>query len=306
MTEEKPPTRQPSVGRPRAPKGGPKPDGLGTKIVGASQVLTAVGTLLAGVAAIVAIIVSTSGGSGGQASVPSIPIVVPSQSPASSVASSSITPGSESPGTSGAAILFRDSLHGIVPGMFEGVYGGCTHQFDAGYHIWVVAHETQGIICADSLEDVAPALETVASVHIEVTVRLVASEPSTSAKFGPGDAGLECRMRGRVSTGDYYVGSLSPTGYWEIDRFDAGQQLTLGTGVAPNLTTELGATRRIGLECLGQPGQRTVLRLSVDGRIIGSAVDQAGLPAGSVGLGATAYNGGSMEVAFEDLQVEAR
>ncbi|MEO5704557.1 MAG: hypothetical protein ABIZ52_05525 [Candidatus Limnocylindrales bacterium] len=275
-------------------------------MVGASQLLTGVGTLLAGLAAIVAIILSNLGGSTGESSVPSIPIVTASEPSASSVASPSITPASESPGFSSGTILFRDSLHGLVPGMFEGVYGGCTHRFDEGYHIGVVAREDQGIVCADGLEDVAPALVTTTSVRVAVTVRFLESESSTSTIYGPGDAGIQCRLRGLVNTGDYYIGSLSPTGYWEIDRFDAGQQKLLSAGVAADFTTESGTPRFIAFECLGDPGARTVLRFSVDGRIIGSVVDEVGLAAGSVGLGATGYPGASLEVAFEDLEVAAR
>ena len=275
-------------------------------MAGASQLLTGVGTLLAGLAAIVAIILSNSGGPGPETSVPSIPVVTASAPAASTVADPSLTPGSESPGMTGENILFRDSLQEFVPGMFEGVRRACTHQFDEGYHIGVVAREDQGIICADGLEDVAPALEAVASVRVEVTVRFLDSEPSTSTVFGPGDGGILCRLRGLANTGDYYIGSLSPTGYWEIDRFDAGQQILLDSGVVPDLATENGTPRRIGLECLGDPGERTVVRFSVDGRIIGSVVDEDGLAAGSVGLSATGYPGGSLEVAFENLEVEAR
>ncbi len=275
-------------------------------MVGASQLLTGVGTMLAGLAAIVAIILSNNGGSGGDSSVPSNPIVTASEPPTGSVASPSITPGSESPGMTGGTILFRDSLHGLVPGMFEGVYGGCTHRFDEGYHIGVVAREDQGIVCADGFGDVAPALEATTSVRVAVTVRFLDSEPSTSTVFGPGDAGIQCRLQGMANTGDYYIGSLSPTGYWEIDRFDAGQQKLLSSGVAVDLTTKSGTSRHIGLECLGDPGERTVVRFSVDGRIIGSVVDAVGLASGTVGLGATAYPGGSLDVAFENLVVEAR
>jgi hypothetical protein len=189
--------------------------------------------------------------------------------------------------------------------MIEGTIGSCRQEFDQGYHIAAVSSGGQGIFCASSLEAVDAALEAVSSVRVEVTVRYLESKESSSSEYGPGDAGIQCRQRGASAIGDYYVGSLSPTGYWELDRYDAGQQHTLNEGVALNLTTGSSTSRLISLECVGEPGSRTALRFAVDGRIVGSAVDNEGLPPGSVGLATTAYPGGSVEVMFLDIEVVA-
>jgi hypothetical protein len=272
--------------------------------------LGGIGSLLVGVAAVIALLIANPGGSG----TPVNPD--PTPSPPSTAAGPTGTPDgmlptaepSVPPSTLASApttpafgdLLFINDLEQPVRGMFVGSVRGCTTQFAAGY---AITSANQYRACPGMLGEAEARLRSVLDVRVQATVEFAPFTEEPNDTFGPGDAALLCRVTGQLGNGDYYVAGLGPVGYWSLGRFEGGVQDTLDEGIRPGLETAPGEARQLRLDCHGEPGGATVVRLVVDGEEVASHVDLNGLPGGEVGMTVTNFADLPMTATFSDVAV---
>jgi hypothetical protein len=197
-------------------------------------------------------------------------------------------------------LLFIDDLEQPVRGMFVGSVQGCTTEFEDGF---AITSANQYRSCPGLLGDAAASLRSVLDVRAQATVEFAPFADDPNDAFGPGDAALLCRLTGLLGNGDYYVAGVGPVGYWSLGRFEDGEQETLDEGIRPELETAPGEARQVMLDCHGEAGGPTVLRLVVDGEEVASHVDPNGLPAGEVGMAVTNFADEPMTATFGDVAV---
>ena len=287
----------------------PPPSGWRRSLTELGPAFGGLGSLLVGVAAVLALLVANqNNGAPSATAVPSASLAgVPSPSatelptPSASAIPSAVKPlpSIASPPPFGS-LLFVDDLDEPVRGMFVGTAAGCTNAFDHGY---VITSTVQYQHCVGALTDADPDVRRVLDVRISVTAEFSAYQDSPSNTYGPGDASLWCRLTGSMRSGDYYVASLGPIGYWAIARFTDGQQETVDSGILETLETPVGQSRKLQLDCYGESGGTTVLRFAVDGKELSSYVDGNGLATGEVGFGTTTFGTAPMTTTFHDVGV---
>jgi hypothetical protein len=281
-----------------------------------AQVLGGVGTLLAGLAAVVALLLAggrgdppaaTAPAAGSAAPTSASPSTIAPASPAPSVSPSTAVPtapGSPAIPSFGAA-LFEHPMTSGIPGVpTDAEYSGCTQQLAAGRG-YTIAAEGRALTCRFPISGASSRLAGLLEVRVEVSVDFDRFTPAAAADYAPGGATVLCRMTAPERGGTYYDVVLAPNGFWQIDRYVDGQAKALGFGTVPSLTTDAGGTRRITLECAGTAGGPTLVRLSVDGRELAIGSDPDGLPAGAVGLGIVDFPGPEIAVTFHDVEVSA-
>lgn len=279
--------------------------------------LTGVGTLFAGLAALLALVVS-AGGSGGPAATAAAS-VGPAGSPratfevtgteAPSVAAASVASAAPPSATTGviapffSRVLLENDLRTEVRGLFT-TSPGCSSAFGGGLGV------TSSATFANCMVDLGPAERAIlqlAEVRVQVTVTYVSYQSDGLSpnvrNYGGGDAGVMCRVNGLAANGDYYTADLTPLGWWQIYRYVDGESTDSTGGSVPDLATPAGGSRLLQLDCAGSAGGPTTVSLSVDGTLVGTYQDPDGLPAGSVALSVANYATDPATVRFTGLRV---
>jgi hypothetical protein len=280
----------------------------GTQVGTYAQVLGGIGTLLAGVAAVIALLVA-----GGRSDPAATAAAPSSQAPPTSTASAPVDSAPSSLPAVGASptipafdeVLFSHAMTAAIPGIpTDAAYSGCTQQLAAGRG-YSIAAEGQALTCQFPLSGASSRLSDLAEVRIDVRADFDRFTAAAAADYTPGGPAILCRITARERGGTHYSAMLGPNGFWQIDRFVDGVARPLGFGTEASLATEVGESRRLVLECAGATGGPTLVRLSVDGREVTTATDPDGLPAGDVGLGIVDYPGPEVAVTFHDVEVSA-
>lgn len=226
----------------------------------------------------------------------------PSPSVAGSAPAGSGRP-SASPPRSGPptfeTVLFADALDGPVDGLSSTRTVDC--QVDVGRGLSITASRSN-VVCDVSTAAIDPAIVSLQDVRVgaEITFTRV---PTGADEFGPGDAALTCRTVGSTANGNYYIASLSPSGYWTIDRFTDGKQKVLDYAIDPSLVTPIGKTRHLQFTCSGRPGETATLALAIDSRPIATVLNPNGLGPGSVALAVTPYDPKTVAATFQNLEI---
>lgn len=226
-----------------------------------------------------------------------------SPSAGSSAPTPSVAPPSQAPTgpPTFETVLFADELDGPVQGLPASKTESC--QVDVAGGLSITARRSN-YVCDVSTAATDPAIVSLQDVHVEADIAFSVFGKTTS-EYGPGDAALTCRTLGSTARGDYYIASLSPSGYWSIDRFVRGTQNRLDFGIEPALVTPIGRTRRLEFTCLGRPGETATLSLAIDGRAIATVLDPNGSGPGSVALAVTPYEAATIAATFRNLEIRA-
>lgn len=196
-------------------------------------------------------------------------------------------------------VLFADELEWPVDGLSSARTMDC--QMDVGLGLSIAA-STPNVVCDASTAAIDPAIVALQDVRVgaEITFTRVAEGAD---EFGPGDAALTCRTVGPAASGNYYLASLSPTGYWSIDRFVDGKQRRLGYAIDSTLITRVGQTRHLQFTCSGRPGETATLALAIDSRPVATVLNPSGLGPGSVTLAVTPYMKTTIAATFRNLEI---
>lgn len=123
-----------------------------------------------------------------------------------------------------------------------------------------------------------------------------------------GTYGVGCRHRIAPDGTSFYVGAVSPDGFWRISKYG-------GTGAKPEPLAfsrdpkqYVGFIRqgpnRVALECQGgkEAGQPVEVRLFLNGHLLGEATDAIGLPSGLASLQVSPRDQ-PLEVRFDNMRV---
>ena len=233
------------------------------------------------------------------------PIVAGSPSPSVTGSASTGSEAPTSPSPTGPptfeTILFADELDGPVQGLPASRTESCQVEVAGGLSITA---RRSNYVCDVSTAAADPAIVSLQDVRVEADIAFSMFSKTTS-EYGPGDAALTCRTLGSTARGDYYIASLSPSGYWSIDRFVRGTQNRLDFGIEPDLVTPISRTRRLEFTCLGHPGETATLSLAIDGRPIATVLDPNGSGPGSVALAVTPYEAAAIAATFRNLEIRA-
>ncbi len=233
------------------------------------------------------------------------PTASATSSVSASTSPSAAAPSAEPSATAPAAmpsfgsLLFSDALTGPISGLSARLNAYCEVKVADGLAITGL---DPNAFCDANLAAIDPAVVSLQDVSLEVAVEF-SRFSTTEFEYGPGDAYLSCRRVGTTATGNFYIASFSPVGYWQIARFVGGVQTTVGDGFVPDLVTAAGQPRTLRLVCAGPAGGTTAVALSVDGRSLSTYLDPNGLDRGSVALGVTAYQDPDFEAAFHLLEI---
>jgi len=305
--------RKPAAAEPTKPAAAePK-----SRLAEVAPAMTGIGSLLVGVAAVLALIVSGRPADGGTATPLDTPVITQAATagatgaPSATAAAASVVPATGVPTAAPpddpatpvfGKVAFTASLREPVDGLGLPDTGTCTGTWQDGLRL---ATTLAGEVCGSRLSGADSALLAVADVRIQATAEFTDFTLDKADQYGPGDAALQCRLHGLVKVGSSYIASIGPTGYWEIDRFDDGEQKHLLLDVVPPIATAKGGTRLLQLDCYGDPGGPTTVAFSVDGTELGRYTDPNGLPAGDVALSSTNYSSRPhpMTVTFSGLRV---
>ena len=286
------------------PSAGSDPKGSGG-LVQWAPAIGGIGTLLAGVAAILAIFVGQLKPSASDSS-PSVPpgpstaSLPSSASSASTSALASLTPPPPSqPGFE--TIVFQSPLNAPLPGIGHEAFGSCSFDISAIGYSMVVSKANA--LCPKPLRAASSSVASLVDVSVEVTAAFTDFKEDPSSPYGAGDMGLECRVNGSPSSGNYYAVSVSTIGYWLVDRYTSGVEDHLSYATDPRLGSNKGDSHRLRLDCVGSPGGPTLVRLLVDGTVVGEATDPAGLPAGTVAIASSNYETPPITVTYKDVVV---
>jgi hypothetical protein len=124
----------------------------------------------------------------------------------------------------------------------------------------------------------SPAPVFAGSVRVEVDT--VGLSPTTALATG-----VYCRRTSETPTWNYY-GLVDGNGYWRISRYrpESGTEAVLMAGT--DTPIQASQAVRIGLDCVGDdsPGSPVVLRLRLNGKVVGEATDRQGLGIGGTGV----------------------
>jgi hypothetical protein len=122
----------------------------------------------------------------------------------------------------------------------------------------------------------------------------------------PAGFGVSCRLNTRSGV-SHYMAEIGRTGTWRILRYDGSDRpgTSLKAHAAPDPPPPQNVPVHVGLECNGSdvPGTLVVLKLHVDGALVGTVSDLQGLSVGSVGLTAIGYSGVPADVRFDNVVV---
>lgn len=279
--------------------------------------LTGVGTLLAGLAALLALVVSAGGNDGSAAtaaasagSIASSGVAVSPPDTEAPTVPATVSPTAVQPSATAAVVapffskvLLEDDLRTKVPGLFT-TSSGCSSAFTVGLDI------TSSATFANCMVDLGPAQRAIlglAEVRVQVTVTYASYQvdglSADIAGYGGGDAGIMCRVNGLAANGDYYTADLTPLGWWQIYRYVDGASTDSTGGSVPDLATPVGGSRLLQLDCSGSAGGPTTVSLSVDGTLVGTYQDPDGLAAGSVALSVANYATDPATATFTGLRV---
>jgi hypothetical protein len=141
-----------------------------------------------------------------------------------------------------------------------------------------------------------PELKELGEVNVELSG---VGKPAKGGAFG-----VVCRARGDPDALDYYGATIDGAGEWAIVRQAQRQRVDLISGTS---STEFGSDSvRLRLECIGAQGQPARLRIVVNGRFRGEAVDNAAWPSGGVGFAVASADTGGVVAQLDDLVVSKR
>lgn len=183
----------------------------------------------------------------------------------------------------GLHVVFQSDFATEVPGVGSRSSTSCELAYASGLQI---SAKTQYAFCIAGFDQV-PEIASVGDVSVDATVTY--TDFSGSGPAGAGDVSILCRRTGSsLTTGSYYVASLSTTGYWAMDKYVDGQRTEFPRATDKTLRSLAGLSRRLTLQCLDSEGS-TRLSFSVDGKEVASHTDPSGLSAGAIGLGTTNY-----------------
>lgn len=190
-----------------------------------------------------------------------------------------------------APVSLEDDFADAVSGWPVQTSGDVTTRYENGEYTVVLGRQglLQRLVWA---HDGAP----LSDVAVEVTERRRSEESSF--------AGLLCRSDSGGGVG--YAAVVNRRGGWAIMQTaaKADDLRTLAEGEdAPSTARPAG--RRLRLECAGgEAGTPATLRLSVDGQLVGEAMDDTALPPGRVGLVAIGQSGAALT--FDDFRATPR
>ncbi len=116
--------------------------------------------------------------------------------------------------------------------------------------------------------------------------------------------GVYCRRAQSREGAPSYVGFVDTSGSWRITKyFSGGQENVLNAAPARSVTARALSKSHITLDCVGgdSAGSPVVLRLAVDGKLVGEARDENGLAPGSSGFMVRNNRSTPAEVRFDNF-----
>jgi hypothetical protein len=196
-------------------------------------------------------------------------------------------------------VVLADSLEGGGP-FDEAESEVCAETSTAlGYRIEV---RRQFTFC-DQLVKPTSALTTLRSARIEVTALWTKVPRPLDARYGAGDASVNCRANGLDDNATAYFAGVTTNGHWEFNRYVHGKQSRLMSGNDEGLASSQGESRRLRLDCLEVEDRDIRLDFYVDRALVGTYTDSDPLPGGLVGVSAGNYTKQPLAVTFRELRV---
>lgn len=254
-----------------------------------------IGVLAGAVVAIMlAVIVVTRGGDG-----PGTQELADPEEPPTSVsgpASTGVSTTARPPVTGTPGAIFEDTFSNASSGWQANSSDKVTYGYTSSsdYQILAKSSNYGFYVYPDAVPDLNERLRRLeGDVRVEVQVR----NRSTSL----GEFGVICR-RDRERNAMYRA-VVRPDGTWDLYRIESpSTRLASGKAQLSGASGKPQDIYRIRLDCMGT-GKPTVLRLSVNGEVVGEATDADGIAAGHVGMYAGSKAQPQVDVRFDNFLV---
>jgi TIR domain len=149
-----------------------------------------------------------------------------------------------------------------------------------------------------------PDITSLPMVRVEVDATWRELPPAEAKGEATASFGLRCYANGGGTSGDAYDVRLDDNGHYSFVRYQGGQYQIMKDRISKSLQTGPGLTRRLRLECSpADTANQVMLKLYVDGRLIDTYVDRAGLAKGLVGMEVSNWIDKPVEAEFRNFAV---